>query len=205
MASNVDIANRALQKVGAARISSLDEGSREANAVKAAYDLTLKAELQRNLWTFAIRRASLAADAETPAFGRTYQYSLPPDYIRKAPLDPTTPPLPDDILTEGRKLLTSDSGPLHIRYVSSTLDEETVDPLFVEALAAKLAYEICQELTQSESKQAALADDYRFAVSQAKSLNSIQAGPREPEVDEWVYVRTQGNSDVYPYGYTGTT
>lgn len=203
MASRVDIANRALQKVGAARISSFDEGSREASAVKAAYDMVRDAELQRNLWTFSIKRAELAADSAAPAFGRTYQYSLPADYVRKAPLDPSMAPMPDDLLFEGRKVLTNDAGPLLIRYVSNDFSDETVDPLFAEALAAKLAVEVCEELTQSGAKREALSSDYLFAITQAKSINSIQAGPRAPEIDEWVYVRASGMSgDGYPYGYT---
>jgi len=199
VASQVDIANRALQKIGAARIDSFDEGTREANAVKACYESVRDSELQRNLWTFSIRRASLAADTATPAFGRSYQYSLPADYLRKAPYDRFSAPMPDDALFEGRKVLTDYAAPLEIVYVSNAESEETYDPLFVEALAARLAVEICEELTQSTSKRADLSNDYLFHISQAKSANSIQAGPKTPEVDEWVYVRQLEGSPNHPY------
>jgi len=199
MASRIDIANAALSKIGAARISSFDEGSREANAVKARYDSLKLAELQRNLWTFSIRRAQLAADSSTPAFGRSYQYQLPADYLRKAPLDPFRSDYPDDALFEGRLLLTDSAAPINVRYVSSTVEEESFDPLFAEALAARLAMELCEELTQSSSKRQSLASDYLFHVSQARSTNSIQSGPRAPEIDEWVGVR--GLAVQHPFGW----
>lgn len=197
MASSVTIANRALQKVGAATITSFDEGSREADQVKLMYEPVRKAELQDNLWTFSIKRKQLSAETATPAFGRSYQYQLPADYIRKAPLDPSIAPLPDDILFEGRLLLTDDNGPMNIRYVSSDTEEETYDPMFVEAFAARLAMELAEPLTQSATKRKELADDYIYWITRAKSANSIQSGPREPEIDEWVSVRAFSNT-VFP-------
>jgi hypothetical protein len=50
-----DIANLALQIVGATRIQSLAEGSRNAAEVAACYDKLRDAELRRHLWRFATR------------------------------------------------------------------------------------------------------------------------------------------------------
>lgn len=196
MASQVDIANRALQKVGAARIGSLTEGTREANSVQACYTQLKEAELQDNLWTFSIKRLSLAASSTTPAFGRTYQYQLPANFLRDAPYDPVTAPSPDDWLFEGRMLLTDDPGPVSLRYVARDIQEEEFDPLFAEALAARIALEIVEELTQSTSKQEALASNYAYHINRAKTANSILSGPIEPELDEWVYTR---NIRANPY------
>jgi hypothetical protein len=197
MASALDIANRALQKVGAARISSFDEGTREANAVKACYDIVRDAELSTNMWTFSIKRVELAPSSTTPAFGRTYQYDLPADYLRKAPYDPQVMDTPNDYLYEGRQLLTDEPGPLELRYVSKDVPPEHYDPLFAEALAARLAMEIASELTQSESQKGNLENAYEFHVRKARQINSIQAGPIQPDLDEWVYSRHIGN---LPYG-----
>lgn len=188
MSTRVEIANRALQKVGAKRIGSFTEGSREADSVNVCFDILLKAELQTNLWTFAIKRASIAADSETPT-GRSYQYSLPDDFLRLAPADPSYAPLPSDFLFEGRKVLTSLTAPLKIRYVSFDIDTATVDPLFAEALAARIAMEVSEELTGSASKKDALENAYTFHVSKARQTNSILSGPIAPEEDEWVYTR----------------
>lgn len=58
----VDIANRALQHVGVGaknRITSFTDDSKNAAAVAFAYDKVRRAELRRNVWRFAIRRATL--------------------------------------------------------------------------------------------------------------------------------------------------
>lgn len=65
----VDIANRGLQHCGADRISDtlgFTEDSKNAEAVGFVYDKLRRAELRRNLWRFAIRRAMLRAiDTDT--------------------------------------------------------------------------------------------------------------------------------------------
>lgn len=58
------IANRALQHVGAARIADgalATEDSKNASEVRACYDMLRRAELRRNVWRFAVRRATLRA------------------------------------------------------------------------------------------------------------------------------------------------
>ena len=57
-----DIANRACQRVGAARIAAgalLTENSRQASEIRACYDMLRRFELRRNVWRFAIRTVAL--------------------------------------------------------------------------------------------------------------------------------------------------
>lgn len=189
MSTRVDIANRALQKVGARRIGSLDEGSREADSVKACFDILLQAELQTNFWTFATKRATLAPDSGGEDTDGRLTYSLPPDFLRLAPRDPNLSFTQVDYLFEGRKLRTNEQPPFEIRYVSWDIDTAIVDPLFAEALAARIAIEIVEELTQSTSKKDSLEAAYQFHVRKARQINAIQHGPIQPELDEWVEVR----------------
>lgn len=56
------IANRAVQRCGAARIADgalFTEDSNQANEIKACYDILRRAELRRNVWMFSVRRAPL--------------------------------------------------------------------------------------------------------------------------------------------------
>lgn len=59
MATEVDIVNRALQKIGATRITSLAQNVKEAREASFLYDIVRDAELRAYNWRFAIRRASL--------------------------------------------------------------------------------------------------------------------------------------------------
>jgi hypothetical protein len=61
--SVVEICNRALQKLGAARITSLTQDTPNARSCNVAYNVLRKAELRSHPWSFAIKRAELAADA----------------------------------------------------------------------------------------------------------------------------------------------
>src|SRR5262245_52285113 len=82
MASVVNICNLALQKLGAGRIASLDENSREARSCANNYETTRDAELRRHFWNFARKRARLAADVTAPEFGFDSQFPLPADFLR---------------------------------------------------------------------------------------------------------------------------
>lgn len=55
----VDICNRGLVRAGAARISTLQDSSRNANEANFIYDKLRVAELEANVWRFSTRRAVL--------------------------------------------------------------------------------------------------------------------------------------------------
>jgi hypothetical protein len=188
MASAVDICNRALQKLGADRITSLIQDTENARACNVAYQIVLDAELRSHPWNFAVKRAQLAADSDTPAFEYSYQYTLPSDFIRLLPPDPYSPDV--DWVIEGRKILTDESAPLEIKYIYRVSDPNQFDTLFVEVLANRLAMELCEQLTQSNSKAQIIRDDYQKSVREARRLNAFEKMYR-PEIDNdsWITVR----------------
>lgn len=66
------VANRACQRVGCLRIADgalFTEDSKQANEIKACYDILRRAELRRNIWRFSVRRAPLRpVDTTTQIF-----------------------------------------------------------------------------------------------------------------------------------------
>ncbi len=196
MASDVDIANRALQRIGARKIGSIEEDpSREAIEVRAMYNIVRDAELRMNAWRFSITRAQIAALTTTPLFGRTFEFLLPSDYVRTVPLDPKINFFPTDWLYEKDRILTDDPGPIDLRYVSRDVASERYDPLFVEALGARLAMELGPTLVQpNTTAMTQLESAYQFHISAARRLNAIEIGPTEPNIDTWEAVRRRGRS-----------
>ena len=193
MSSAVDIANRALQKAGVPeRISDFNDPSQQARAVNECYEKLRDAELQKNVWVFAVTRVELAADSDAPAWGRFFQYQLPENYLRRAPTTPQQSWRPEDFLREGRMILSDEVAPLQLRYVRSDTIPEQYDPLFVEALAARVAMEIAEELTQSNTKKDSLEASYLFHIQSAKGANSIEKSPTQPQRDTWETVRSDG-------------
>lgn len=189
MASEVDIANRALQKLGAERIVSLTQDSENARACNLSYPLIRDAELRNHPWNFAIKRAQLAADATAPAFGPANSYTLPSDCLRLLPPDPSANFNTHDWQVEGRKILTDDAAPLEIRYISRVTDTTQYDSLFIEALACALAQELCEQLTQSNSKAQIIRSDYMAAIRAARKQNAFENTSAEPPVDTWITCR----------------
>lgn len=78
--TSVDIANRALQHLGSARITAFTDDNKNASATSFAYDKLREAELRRNVWRFAVRKVALrpvasnttALNAPAWASGTTY-------------------------------------------------------------------------------------------------------------------------------------
>ena len=189
MASEVQIANRALQILGAKRITSLTEDSRNARAVNACYETLRDAELRAHPWAFAITRASLAASATAPAFHKERAFPLPSDCLRLLAPDPDYVVNSQDWIVEGREILTNDAAPLKIRYVKRVTDPNEMDTLFRETLSARMAVEMAEEITQSNSKKQDAQAMYMTKIAEARRVNAIEQIAAKPPEDKWVTVR----------------
>lgn len=189
MASKVEICNRALQKLGAKRIVSLDDDSVTARACNVAFEPVKLAELRDHSWNFAVKRVSLAANATAPEFGPQNSFPLPSDFVRLLPPDAQLSLDELDWLIEGRNIFTNDSAPLQIRYVSDVTDPNIMDSLFREALSSRLALELCEQLTQSNTKKADIKAEYKENIGEARRTNAIEKPAVMPPDDSWITVR----------------
>jgi hypothetical protein len=190
--SNVSICNLALQKLGAARIASLSDDSKNARECNACFEHLRDAELRTNKWKFTLSRAVLAPSSTTPAFLYSQAFPLPTDCLR--PLYPSRLGL--DWKVENHEgvasLLTNDGNSIQLRYIKRVTDPTLFDPLFVEALACHIALHLCESLTQSNSKKEAAERAYLYSIREARRMNAIEIGiPKQP-VDEWLLARRIG-------------
>jgi len=194
--SIVDICNLALQKVGAARILSITDNSREARSCSVAYDSCRRDELRKHPWNFAVKRVVLAPDTAAPAFGFDYQFTLPADCLRVLlPRDNTL-----DWVVEGRKLLTNWSASpidisdtsgtaLALRYIADITDPVQFDATFYRMLALNLALAIVEEHTQSNQKKQFLMQEYTEELRLARRMNAFETLPKEPAENSWLTAR----------------
>lgn len=198
MASQVDIANRALTKLGAARIISFGDDNKQARAVASMFDLVRDAELRAHVWSFSIRRASLPALSTTPDWGFDNEFQLPSDYLRVIQVEEMYPgPSMSDYRNENaamyaienRKILANYPAPLKIRYVARVDDSSQWDATFIEAFAARLAVEMCEDLTQSNTKKAEAKQEYDMAIRLAIRANAIEQPPQPLPDDGWMLSR----------------
>jgi hypothetical protein len=199
MTSQVAIINRALTKLGATRIVSITDNTKEAREMAATYDIVLESELRANRWSFSIKRANLAADITAPLFGYSHRFALPSDYLRALMVghywpgfdwsDYRTGPDGQDWLIENGFILYNSAGPLRLRYISKVTDTSLFDSAFVEAFACKLAVETCEAITQSTQKWQMVSDMYSQALRNARRAGAIELPPQQIADDSWMLGR----------------
>ena len=185
MPSVVEICNRALSRVGEARITALTDDTKQARACNGAYSFVRDEVLRAHPWNCAIKRASLAKLSDAPTFGYDAQYQLPSDCLRVVEVYDTKLPW----VVEGRKLLSDEGTPLKMRYVRREEDPNTMDSMLVSAIAARLAMELCEELTQSNTKRERAAVEYEAILARAKGADGQEQSPMPFEEDAWVTAR----------------
>lgn len=198
MASQIEICNLALVKLGADLITGLDQRTAAAQKLSAVYDTTRKAELCKTHWNFAKSRDLLSALTDTPPWGFGFQYQLPSDYLKLIQVNDVfiAPGLENYRISddspwsvEDGKILTDFAAPLKIRYIKDVTDESKFSPLFVEVFASKLAYVICYAVTQSRAGQDVAQRDYTAAMLKAANTNAIELPPQGLLDDSWMLSR----------------
>lgn len=200
MAGTVDIANYALNIIGASNISDFGENSKAARLVNQRYEAVRDAVFRSHPWNCLIRRAELAQEVDAPVFGYAYQYSLPTDPFCLRVLEFSNGSLsyPQDNMTnnsggpvfmiEGRKLLT-DEGTARIKYIGRVTDPQQYDALLTEALAARLASEIAYALTGSTSVSQLADSLYRDKLREARFVDATEGAPQKLEASDFIEAR----------------
>lgn len=194
MASEVSIANEALDLLGAARITSLTEDSVNAREVNVCYTELRDRELEKHRWRFATARTVLAPDATAPAFDFDYAFPLPTDCL--AVRMPARPNLDWQIENHNDvvSILTNEGDSIDLIYVKRVTDPNVMVPTFRGALAAMIAWVKCEKITQSNSKKADAKDFYAVQIASARKSNAIQRLADEAPDSSWVTARTGGES-----------
>ena len=187
MASEIEIVNRALIKLGEKTILSLDDDSKPARIMKALYAPTRDYVLRTHPWNFAIKRVELARNTADPVYDYAYSYKLPSDCLRV--LIPSRDVWEYGI--EGRNLV-SDYSDAYVKYIARITDPNTFDPSFMESLSCKIAAEGAVALTDNDARHKAMVQLYTLSISDAKSVNAMEGGPKWIQSEEWMESRYQG-------------
>ncbi len=189
--SSTAVGNAALGKLGQGAVLSFDDPDDRARWLKARFADVRDLCLRANRWHFAMARARLSAEATAPAFGYARQFPLPTDCLRLAEVGGVamTPGRQPGFALEGGRILTDAAAPLDIRYVRRAEDVAGWDPLFAEAVACRLAFDLAEKLTQSSGKKEAALRDYQLAVREAVRVNAIETAPEAVPDGSWVLAR----------------
>lgn len=202
MASQVSICNQALGWLGANLITSLDDDNKEAALCKANYDDIRDAVLEEREWTFAVRRITLAPLVLTPVYGYANQFLLPSDVIRVLNVPDTSfgdtlsffqsgfggvhqgpdqqPQLPtfrkesiEQPSATGNVVLAN-TDQLIMRVIWRVTNIGLYSPMFIQALAARIAADLAIPLTQNRVLQKDMWALWDMKLRRASSMDGIQ-------------------------------
>lgn len=169
MTSMVSICNRALSKIGdEITILSVDDATKPARYCKILYPETRDMVLSSYPWRFALKRYRLAPSAEPPLFGFSSSFVLPVDCLRVWRVEGDIP-----YQVEGNCVL-ADTDVFCFVGISRIEDTTLFDPMFVEALALKMASELAVPLAASNSLKENLFKEYEEFVKAAKTASAME-------------------------------
>ena len=191
MASQVQICNLALSRLGQSGIQSLGEASAAAEHCNLAWGPALEAALRDHNWNFATRYQALASLGSPPPHW-TWRYAAPSDLARARFILPAAkgdpPPafeiaLADDGAT---RIVLTDKAQAWLCYTGLIQNASLYDPLFVDALAWRLAADLAAPLTQSDRRHQACMNRYQNAIAGAKGADAAEGLELSTRLPDWI-------------------
>ncbi len=203
--SPIDIANLALDKLGQPSIVTFQDESKAARLTNRMYPLAKDYVFRMFPWRRLRTRALIAASTEVPAWGYQFEFPLPVDLLRL--LDVASGQLTSFTNgsstmqsgweLEGNSILTNVQGPLQIRYIKDSDDPAQWDRLMVHTIAAYMAKDMAEALTQDHKKKLFAVQDFEQITEQARHANAQEGNPvRLNSPDDWETVRWTGGTDL---------
>ena len=184
MASAVDIANSALNLLGASTISAFTDDSKNARLVNQRYEPVRDRVFRSHAWNCLHKRVELAQNTTAPVVEYSYAYSLPSDCLRVLKIhNGTTDSIQSemDYKIEGRNIVTNE-GTVYLIYIAKISDPNEYDTYLQESISHQLAADIAYAITNN----ATLANNYmaraderlreaRFIDATENSLGTIES------------------------------
>jgi len=184
MASAVDIANSALNLLGASTISAFTDDSKNARLINQRYEPVRNRVFRSHAWNCLHKRVQLAQNSTAPVVEYSHAYALPADCLRVLKVhNGTTDSIKSaiDYKLEGRNIVT-DEGTVFIIYIALDTDPNNYDTYLQESISHQLAADLAYAVTNN----ATLADKYmvraderlreaRFVDATENSLGTIES------------------------------
>lgn len=194
-ASEVEIVNSALIKLGERTIASLDDNRKAARKAKVQYPRQRKKLLRSYRWNFAVTRSPvLGAALPAPLYGFTSRFLMPVDCLRVLGLHDENEPQENytsstiPFKVEGRHIYTDETA-LKLFYIADVTDVSKFDPMFEEVLAISLAIDLAYDLSAGFDHPRNLKVELQQAIKDARNSNAIEGTPEIIVIDDWIASR----------------
>lgn len=200
MVSETSICNQALSWLGQTPIASLDDQSTVAVLCKQNYHLLRDAVLSERVWTFATVRA-VSETERRDEWDQMYTHPIPPvwlDVFRVGKDVRTNGDLTDDPTwrKEGGKIL-SNYPKIYLWGVERVADTGRMSLMFTQALAARIAADLCIAITENDRLQADLWALYIDKLSAAAARDGQQGNNDRITQTRLTGVRRAGGTGMF--------
>lgn len=118
-------------------------------------------------------------------------FRLPAGYLRRATVNPKEFRSQNDWEITGQ-YVTSTEPVLLFGFAADMVTVREFDPMFCEGLAARMARDGCETITQSRGKLQDATTAYATYMTEARLVNAIENEYEEPPEDEYLAVRHDG-------------
>ncbi len=190
--TSTDIANDCLHFIGLESVSNIDtDPSKRAQICRRWLPIKRQELFRRHPWNFLIRRAQLAATAETPVFGYAYSFQLPTECLRLYKVQAVNEyDYPEcDYKLEGRTIVTNQAT-CYITYITDTEDYSQMPADIRMALVYGLGVAVAPVLTGKPQITNLCTQAYKEALAEAISADSTENYPDQPlDAEDWVNAR----------------
>ncbi len=211
MSSVVEIANMALSRIGVSqRIDDLTEASLQAEQCTTFYehsrDFVLRADCD---WGFATAYSVLARVEVNPSPEFLYAYAVPVDCLRIRRLVNKAFPVVDfpycydqaSVLWQrmqaqfrvingsSNRLIATNAEEVTLEYTLKIDNPELFDPVFVSALAWKLASNIAPALSRDPGIAGSCESQYQAEIMRARTLSMNEGNVRNDFESSYIAVR----------------
>lgn len=184
-ASEIEICNSALIKIGQNRITGFTDDSKAARICAEQYAKCRDELLMSHPWNFAMARVELAALTTTPVQvddTYTYQFQLPSDCLR---VWKTSLPGVDDPWSVEGGILLAEVNTIKIQYIRRVTEPGLFSAQFAEVLAWRIAWDISYAITQKLTLTEMMMNGYQKMLSQARTYDSQEGSIQQVEASEW--------------------
>ncbi len=185
--SNVELCSAALVKLGAASISSFNDGTTEADIAKTLYDIIRDGLFGLHPWSFATAHVGLTLLPSSPTTDFDYAFDLPVDFIRALSAGDEERGRGAVFQIVGDELHTNREE-ITLAYIKRA-DEASFPTYFVSALINRLAAEFCLPLTENSSRSDLLFKQADVELRLAKLIDSQQDTP--PRMEDFTLIEAR--------------
>ena len=193
MASETELVNHALRKVGAQRILAITDDIPSAGIAQDIFGQERDDLLQSHPWNFAVTRKKLSRLADAPVFEYQHAFTRPADCLRIISVSANdagagSVEYKSESLPQGGghiAVIMSNVDELWMRYVRRVTDVNLMTPAFRQVLILKLARVFATANANSNTLYDLIDREYTTALRQARSTDGIEDWPERLPEGSW--------------------